>query len=186
MEADWEFEVGGDAPVIDAFWQGFVDLRLAPERVRDLPEAAQFPALATVLERLNLQSSPVWTSKCDFWPLLEPEEFDPDELDAPSGCSAHAMGTYIDLLPKTDRAWSLPHLAEDACKHLCSLLGPVPLRCCRVDLIVRRALIAPGQRDMGISAYITACGPTPVEAARTLEAALAAFAHALCPDSTLQ
>jgi hypothetical protein len=55
-----------------------------------------------------------------------------------------------------------------------------------VDLIVRRALIAPGQRDMGITAYVTACGPTPAEAARTLETALAAFAHALCPDSTLQ
>jgi hypothetical protein len=30
MEADWEFEVGGDAPVIDALWPGFVDLRLSP------------------------------------------------------------------------------------------------------------------------------------------------------------
>ena len=27
MEADWEVEVGGGAPVIEAFWPGFVDLR---------------------------------------------------------------------------------------------------------------------------------------------------------------
>jgi hypothetical protein len=36
LEADWEFEVGGDAPVIDALWPGFVDLRL-PSR----PEIAR-------------------------------------------------------------------------------------------------------------------------------------------------
>ena len=27
MEADWEFEVGGEAPVIEASWEGFIDLR---------------------------------------------------------------------------------------------------------------------------------------------------------------
>ncbi len=32
MEADWEFEVGGDAPVIEAHWPGFVDLRQNPEQ----------------------------------------------------------------------------------------------------------------------------------------------------------
>ena len=31
MEADWEFEVGGDAPVIEALWAGFVDLRSQPD-----------------------------------------------------------------------------------------------------------------------------------------------------------
>jgi hypothetical protein len=51
MEADWEFEVGPDAaglaaPVIDALWPGFVDLRRAPELAWHLPEAAQLPALA--------------------------------------------------------------------------------------------------------------------------------------------
>jgi hypothetical protein len=128
----------------------------------------------------------VWTSKCDFWPSLEPEGFDADELNAPTDCSAYAAGCYIDILPKIDRAWSLPNLAETACRHLCSLLCPVPLRGCRVDLIVRSALIVSGEADMGITAYITACGATLAGAAQTLEAALAAFAHALCPVSTLQ
>ena len=35
MEADWEFEVGGDAPVIEARWPGFVDLRRNPERAME-------------------------------------------------------------------------------------------------------------------------------------------------------
>jgi hypothetical protein len=186
MEADWEFEVGGDAPVIEANWPGFVDLRRMPERVYDLPETIHLSGLAQTLQQLNAEASPVWTSKCDFWPALEAGEFDPDELDASPGCPAHAMCCYIDLLPKEDRAWSLPPLAEETCKQLCTLLGAVPLRCCRVDLIIRRALIVPSLIDLGITAYITACGSSAGEAKDVLETALAAFAHALCPESTLQ
>jgi hypothetical protein len=186
MQADWEFEVGGDAPVIDAHWDGFFDLRATPERVCDLPETAKLPGLAAALLKLNSRSSKVWTSKCDFWANLEPEEFDADELDAPGGEAAHAAACYVDLLPEDNVAWSVPHLAEAACKQVCGLLGSVPLRCCRADLIVRRAAIAPGRLGLGVTAYLTACGVTPAEAARTLEKALDAFADALCLNSTLQ
>lgn len=189
MESDWEFEVGGDAPVIEPFWSGFVDLRRMPERAYNLPETAQLPSLAAALKRLNAEPSPVWTSKCDFWPSLKPEDFDPDELDAPPGCSAHAAGCYIDLLAKGDRAWSHAHQAEAVCEHFCSVLGAIPMRRCRVDYIIRRAMIAPETIDLidlGVSAYITACGPSADEAMDTLGAALAVFADAFCPQSTLQ
>jgi hypothetical protein len=193
MEADWEFEIGGDAPVIDACWPGFVDLRWRPNRtdqmqalVRSLPETAQLPGLAITLEKLNSQSSPVWTSKCDFWPALGLEDFDPDELDAAIGQFAHAIGCYVDLLPRSDQQWPFPHQIAESCKGVCTSLHAVPLRCCRVDLIIRHALIAPDVMDTGITAYFTACGPTPAEASQNLQAALAAFVHALCPHSTLQ
>ncbi|MGO9336967.1 MAG: hypothetical protein ACLPY1_05605 [Terracidiphilus sp.] len=192
MEADWEFEVGGDAPVIDAVWPGFVDLRRTSPacdraaRVHSLPEAAQLPGLAAALEMLNAENSSVWTSKCDFWPVLQSEAFDPDELDAPTGSFAHAAGCYIDVLPKGHRQWTFPDTIASSCKNLCSSLHNVPLRCCRVDLIVRRALIEPDLMDTGITAYFTACGTAPTEAARTLEAALVAVAHALCAQSRLQ
>ena len=220
LEADWEFEVGGNAPIIDALWPGFVDLRWAPHSEPDhdslvltLPETAQLPSLAATLKKLNAEHSPVWTSKCDFWPALQAGEFDADELDAPAGSFAHAVGCYIDLLPRidkqpqsdpqprADRQWKCPDAIASSCRDLCIRLHSIPLRCCRVDLIVRRAQIAPGQSDMGqldmgqldlgqlemgMTAYITACGPTPPEAVLTLEAALAAFADAVCPQSTLQ
>jgi len=191
MEADWEFEVGGDAtvpaaPVIDALWAGFVDLRQSPERAWQLPEAAQLPALAEVLAKLNAVTSPVWTSKCDLWPHLEPDEFAPDELDAPPGCAACAMGCYIDLLPRNDQQWIVPAMAAAACKHVCSLLRAVPLRCCRVDLIIRRAFITPELMGLGITAYLTSCGKSEGKATVTLQAALAAFAGALCGHSTLE
>jgi hypothetical protein len=186
MEADWEFEVSPDAaglaaPVIEAFWAGFVDLQLHPERARHLPEAAQFPALGEALARLNAADSQVWTSKCDFWPHLKPDEFDPDELDAPPGCTAHATGCFIDLLSKSDQQWTQPAMAEKACKRICGLLSAVPLRCCRVDLVIRRAFITSGVMDLGITAYLTSCGESPVAASKTLEAAVVAFADALGP-----
>jgi hypothetical protein len=186
MEADWEFEVGGDAPIIEAHWVGFVDLRRHPERAGDLPEAAQFPALGEALARLNAADSPVWTSKCDYWPHLKTDEYDPDELDSPSRCTAHAIGCYIDLLPKNDRQWSLPEMAEKACRRVCGLLIAAPLRCCRADLVIRRAIITPEVMDLGITAYLTSCGESPAEAQRTLEAALAAFTDAFGANSTLK
>jgi len=186
MEADWEFEVGPDAaglaaPIIEAQWAGFVDLRSHPERAGDLPESVQFPALAKALARLNAADSPVWTSKCDYWQHLETDEYDPDELDAPPGCTAHAMGCFIDLLPQSDQQWVLPAMAEKACKRICGLLNAVPLSCCRADLVIRRAFIAPELTSMGVTAYLTSCGESPAAAARTLEAALAAFTDALGP-----
>ena len=171
--------MGGDAPVIEAHWVGFFDLQRAPERALDLPEAAQFSALAEALSKLNAADSPVWTSKCDFWPHLDAGEFDPDELDAPPGCTAHAMGCFIDLLPKSDQQWTLPEMAEKACKRVCGLLHAVPLSCCRADLMIRRAFISPELMGLGVTAYLTACGESPAAAEKTLEAALAAFTDAL-------
>jgi hypothetical protein len=187
MEADWEFEVGPDAagfaaPVIDAFWPGFVDLRRDPERAWHLPEAAQLPALAEALAKLNAAASPVWTSKSDFWPRLEADEFDAGELDAPPGSMAHAMGCYIDLLPRDGQQWAQPAIAEAACKRVCGLLRAVPLRCRRVDLVIRRAFIVADRMDFGITAYLTSCGPSSAEAERTLAAALTALTDALCSD----
>jgi hypothetical protein len=182
MDVDWEFEVGGDAPVIDAAWAGYVDLRSNPESAIDLPETDHLPGLAEALIKLNAAASPVWTSKCDVWRSLEAGDFDADELDAPPGSSAYAMGSYIDLLPSGGRSWSLPEAAASECKELCGLLHAVPLRCCRTDLVIRRAFVTSGSThqppQFGVTAYLTACGESPEAAAQALQAAVAALADA--------
>lgn len=180
MEADWEFEVDSDAPVIDACWPGLVDLRRAPELARQLPETAAFPALAEALMRLNGAESPVWSCKCDFWPRLEAGEFDPDELDAPPGSSEQAMGCYIDLLAAREWQWTVPEVVEMACRRWRWLLRGVPLRGCRADLVVRRAVLSVERAELGVTAYLTACGASSAEAAQRLDAALVAFAEVLC------
>jgi hypothetical protein len=186
MEADWEVEIGGNAPVIEASWPGFVDLRQSPQRAFSLPETADYPALAEALIRLNASNSPVWTSKCDLWPQLEADAFDPSELDAPPDHAAHAVGCYIDLLPRESQLWATPQLAVSACQRVCALLRANPLPCARLDLILRQANPAPDQQGLGVTAYLTACGPSPSAAARTLADALALFAGAFRAESTLQ
>jgi hypothetical protein len=187
MEADWEFEVGGGAPVIDACWPGLIDLRRAPERASELPETAQLPALAEVLARLNAADSPVWSAKCDFWPRLEAGEFDLDEMAAPPGCAAHAMGCYIDLLPRSGQQWLSPDKAAAWCKCVCGLLRAVPRCCCRADLVIRRAILtADSGLELGVTTYLTSCGTTSAEAAQALAAALAAFADAVCGRSKVE
>lgn len=191
MEADWEFEVGGDAPVIEAGWPGFIDLRRFPERALQLPEALELPAMAKALARLNGIGSPVWTSKCDVWPVTDRAAFDADELDAPPGCDTHAIACYVDLLARddasrSDRQWPSPGRIADDCKQVCGLLSAVPLQCCRVDLVIRRAFIAPDRTSLGITAYLTACGSSKGEARQALGAALAAFTDALCGHSKVE
>jgi hypothetical protein len=191
MEADWEVELGGESPVIEAHGPGFVDLRLHPEHASRLPEAAALPALAQALEVLNSPTSPLWTSKCDVWPVADMAEFDADELDAPPGFAAHAIGAYIDLLPRNEHQWELPATAAADCRKLCGLLHEIPLRCCRVDLVVRQAILnsAPATAAsmiLGITAYFTACGPSHAGATGTFQAALAEFARVLSARSTLE
>jgi hypothetical protein len=59
------------------------------------------------------------------------------------------------------------------------------LRCCRIDLVIRRAIRTPDLEDgIGITAYLAACGST-VEAARAqLETVLAVFADSIEPTVT--
>ena len=186
MEADWEFEVGGEGPVIEAHWPGFVDLRLNPAHAIQLPEAAGFPELAVALGKLNANVSPVWTSKCGVWTLSDPEMFDPDEFDAAKGSTAHTNGCYIDLLPKSIEQWPSPDMVADCGKAWCKQFRGVPQRCCRVDLIIRRAFITSGQFDLGVTAYLTACGEFATEANAVLRKATRPFADVLCSPSKIQ
>jgi hypothetical protein len=186
MEADWEFEIGGKGPVIEALWPGFIDLQLNPGRACQLPETVEFPALAAALDQLNDKASPVWTSKCGVWTESNPDSFDPDEFDAPGGSTGHVSGCYIDVLAKDVEQWLSPEQVAVSCKTWCKQLRDLPQRCCRADLIIRRAYIASGRFDLGVTAYLTACGESVTEAGDTLQKITRWFAHVLCGSSTLQ
>jgi len=176
MEADWEIELGVEAPVIDACWRGFVDLRMTPARVRELAEVRQLPALSDVLLRLNGPTSSLWTAKCDVW---TPASVDRYELDALPEQATAAKACYVDLLPRTTGQWPGPEQVGEICARLCAALRAVPLRCCRADLIVRSAQLAPETEGLGITAYLTACGPSEAGAMLTLAGALVAMADSL-------
>lgn len=186
MVADWEYEIGDVAPVIEAWWPGLADLRGSPASVVDIPEAAELPMLGDVLIRLNAPSSPVWTSKSGVWTSAAAEQFDADEFDAPAGGTAHTHGCYIDLLPKGEEQWRTANSIAGLCKSWCAGLRGLPLRSCRADLIIRRAFTPPERMHLGVTAYLTGSGSTLEEARDALEAALPCFADVLCARSTLQ
>lgn len=176
MEADWEVEIGGDAPVIDGCWDGLVDLRRAPVRAAELIESQQLAGLAEALAQLNSVISPVWTSKCDVW---SPEEFAPDEMDATGEEGKWAVACYIDLLPRSDQQWQSPEAAVDACRSICLHLHGARQRCCRADLVVRRAWVGSQQQSVGITAYLAASGASLDQARTVLTRALRILADAV-------
>jgi hypothetical protein len=190
MEADWEVEIGGGAPVIEVLWPGFVDLRAAPERIVEIAEAATFPPLAGLLLALNAPESPVWTSKCDRW---EPEP--------------GALGIYIDMLPREGELFAEWGQAEAFCREYVSRLGSIAFPECggepgsvwgedssagmgpayTIDLVIRAA-VADRSEGFGITAYLGARAVTPAEkaagrmtAAEVLAGAMAGFQNALPP-----
>ncbi len=176
MECDWEVELGADAPVIDAGWPGWVDLRTNPERVAELPEAADFPALATALLALNAPASPLWTAKCDLWPIDDPGEVDTDELAAAPGDCLAALACYIDCLPLANGLFPTPAVGEAWLRAAVAGLGRIDAPDARADLVLRRAVTAT-EEGFGVTAYLTACGRTESAARESLQRALAAFAQ---------
>jgi hypothetical protein len=190
MEADWEIELGGGAPVIEALWPGFVDLRGSPERIGEIAEAAIFPALAGLLVTLNGADSPVWSAKCDLW---EPEPDDGTAFDPTGTASACAnpaearaqaeLACYVDLLPRAGEVFARREQAEEFCREWVARLALAPLPDCRAELIARQA-IAGDAEGFGVTAYLSATGLDQAAAGDALAAALAAFADAIAPAAT--
>ena len=178
MEADWEVEIGADAPVIEARGEGFVDLVAHPDRIGAISEVHAQPVLGEVLVRLNARhDGQMWTSKCDAW---RPDAMDPDELDAAEGESTHVLACYIDLLARDEAQWNSVENAITWAKAMRQRLRNIPLRCARIDLVVRRAFVHPEAWTFGITAYVTACGSDAPAAPDRMGRALTAFADALC------
>lgn len=176
MECDWEVEIGADSPVIDAAWDGYIDLRGLPSRISQIQETVHLPALHNALIRLNSPSSPVLTTKCDVW---VPDSFDAEELDASPETAISGSAGYIDLIPAESPLAMDLDAVVDWCKRLCMDLKARPLRCCRADAVIRRACLTPDVEGVGVTMYVTGCGPVPEDASKTLSQALSTVADSV-------
>lgn len=173
MECDWEVDIAPDAPVIDAAWDGYIDLRDMPSRIVQIGEIVQLPALRDVLIDLNSHASPVWTAKCDVW---VPESFDPDELDASPEAASSGLASYIDLIPVDSQSALALEAVVDWCKRLCADLKTRSLCRCRVDAVIRRTYLTSDLEGLGVTIYVSACGPSPEEASKAMSCALETLA----------
>src|SRR5277367_1188924 len=110
MLSEWSAECSADDPVLVVPWSDpsdstgnrrFIDLRENPYDLDHLPEAEHFPAIMHALRALNAARSPVFTAKCDAWPLELEEldqlhlnlDIDPTHETLPAG-----FASYIDIL----------------------------------------------------------------------------------------
>lgn len=181
MDVDWEVEIGGDAPVIEAQWSGLIDLRTHPQRIDEIFEVSSVPQLGDLLLALNSENSPVCTSKCDVW---EPE---PD-----------AIACYVDMLPRSPQLFTEWKELRKFCQALIRRIAP-KADCASLqngdtsrtflvadgsaentslNLIIRRAVNG-GDEGFGITAYFAAANSQGRGAKSELGALMGKFLDAM-------
>jgi hypothetical protein len=73
MDVDWSVELGAEDPVLEFPWsspdgkQRYVNLSQHPDAIAEVSEAVHYPELGEFLRKVNTESSPWVTAKCDVW-----------------------------------------------------------------------------------------------------------------------
>jgi hypothetical protein len=170
MLSEWSAECSADDPVLVVPWSDptdstgnrrFIDLRENPYDLDHLPEAEQFPPLMHALRALNAARSPVFTAKCDAWPLYAEDlhalqvELDVSPDEAPAG-----FGSYIDLLWRERSLFASFHLQEQMLHRLTRHAAPLEHPYAMLDCILRPAVVdlTGPQEGFAVSLYVKALG----------------------------
>ncbi|HTD96546.1 MAG TPA: hypothetical protein VK627_06440 [Edaphobacter sp.] len=182
MLSEWSAECSSDDPVLVVPWSDpsdpsgerrFIDLRENPYDLDHLPEAERYPALMHALRALNAARSPVFTAKCDVWPLgaeeLEQLRLNLDAEDTPSG-----FGSYIDLLWRERSVFASFHQQEQLLHRLTRHSEPLDHPYAMLDCVIRPALVdlTGPQEGFAVSLYVKALGHDEQTAEENWAAAL--------------
>ena len=183
MLAEWSAECAAEDPVLVVPWKdldgkmAFIDLRANPRDFEAVAEAEQHPPLMQALRALNATRSPVFTAKCDAWPL-DSEELQQLQLnlDARPADATAGFASYIDLIWRERSLFHSFHRQEQVLRRLTRLAAPVPRRWAALDCVLRPALLdLDGPREgFAVSLYVKSLGPSPLAAWKEWAAALAA------------
>jgi len=170
MLSEWSAESSADDPVVVVPWSDpsdstgnrrFVDLRENPYDLDHLPEAELYPPLMHALRALNAARSPVFTAKCDAWPL-DAEELDAlrVELDVSAEESQAGFGSYIDVLWRERSLFASFHLQEQMLHRLTRHASPLEHPYAMLDCVIRPAMVdlTGPQEGFAVSLYIKAVG----------------------------
>ena len=177
MEADWAVEIGPETPFIVVPWDGFIDLRQNTwTTVQKISEAASYPSLSYALIELNSRESPVFTSKCDVWPL-EAAKIDQDEFGARPENAQSGFASYIDVVVCNPDQFGSFDRHELLMRRATDNLRTISLDSCRIDLVLRPATVH-SVHGFGITIYAAGCGRDDVAAYASWEAVLRAAVNA--------
>lgn len=185
MLLDWSAECAADDPVLVVPWSDpgdsarrFIDLRENPYDLDEVTEAVERPALMHALRALNAPRSPVFTAKCDAWPLGTEElahvqfSLDHSAAEIPVG-----FASYIDLLWRERSIFVSVHRQEQLLDRLARLAEPLHHPYALAECVMRPALVdfdGP-QEGFAISLYVKALGHNEQAADENWAAALAAI-----------
>jgi hypothetical protein len=172
MLATWSAECGADDPVLVVPWSDtssqhdpgglhFVDLRENPYDLDQIAEAEAHPALMQALRALNATRSPLFTAKCDAWPMDAAElatqqlELDLSPAEAPAG-----FMSYIDLVWRDRPLFVSFHQQEQRLHRLSRLLDPLDHPYAAAEAVLRPALVdlTGPQEGFAVTLYVKALG----------------------------
>jgi hypothetical protein len=187
MLAEWSAECSAEDPVLVVPWKdpdgtaAFVDLRANPYDFDAIPEAEHHPPLMQALRALNAARSPVFTAKCDAWPLESDElkhlqlDLDMSSPDEP-GDLVFGFASYIDLVARERSLFTSFPQHEHMLRRLTRLAAPLDCPAAGIDCVLRPALIdlEGPQQGYALSLYVKALGADPQDAWRQWGAALEA------------
>jgi hypothetical protein len=173
MLLEWSAECSADDPVLVVPWSDpadpsgnrrFIDLRENPYDLDHLPEAEHYPALMHALRALNATRSPVFTAKCDAWPL-EGEELNALRLnlDILVDETAAGFGSYIDILWRERSLFTSFHQQEQMLHRLTRHAAHLDQPTAMLDCVLRPALVdlTGPQEGFAVSLYVKALGHDP-------------------------
>lgn len=181
MDCDWTVACGvGDAVVVLPWHNAdgslrFIDLRERPDAIDQIPEARLYPALANALRRCNLPNGNIFTAKCDVWDYPA-RLFDAEDLPG----FACARGSYLDLLPRDQDAFSNFNQCESILKRWTIASRAIDMEDARAEWVLRPAQIfaadsSNGRYGYAVTLYCWGYGSTPEEAAAAWSRALDAL-----------
>jgi hypothetical protein len=181
MLAEWSVECAAEDPVLVVPWKdhdektGFVDLRANPRDFDAVSEAEQHPPLMQALRALNVTHSPVFTAKCDAWPLdaVELQQLQSD-LEASPGDAPAGFASYIDAIWREHSLFTSFHRQEQKLRSLTRLAAPLDRPWAVLECVLRPAMLdLDGAREgYALSLYVKALGTSPQAAYKEWAAAL--------------
>jgi hypothetical protein len=188
MLAEWSVECSAEDPVLVVPWNDpktaaeFIDLRAHPYDLHRIPEAEQHQPLMQALRALNATRSPVFTAKCDAWPLTPDElehlrfNLDLDPTEAPTTEPPAGFASYIDLIWHERSLFTSFPQQEQVLRRLTRHAAALDHPSAALECILRTALVdldGP-QEGYALSLYVKALGPDPQTAWQEWASALAA------------
>lgn len=197
MLAEWTAECGTDAAMLVIPWSGsqpgsqpsaqsgakdglrFINLRLEPYAIAEIPEAERYPDLARALRALNANRSPFLTAKCDAWPLSARDsaaEVEPmrRELMLEEDEAAFAFMSYIDLVWRERTIFTSAHQQQDRLDRVVRRAAKLPHAESALQCVLRPAMVDLGAQMEGFATtlYVTSLGADAEIASKRWSSAL--------------